>query len=1105
LSGTLGFFDAENFHECFAGNDNSAVESIDVLVAPWVFESKTKTKARRPVFWLPAILNKNYDLVPRTDAFPIFSHHCLQPNEQDDFAVVEPDALVAATRSVAVNISGWSDLIGIAERLFEKLTGSQISRWCPTDYTQIPTSVVLIDTPRPNDITRTLQELCKAFCQSPGMLHTALANGVEVRDTLPRALRLSGQGINLNEKQSLAARASVNMNEGNILAIHGPPGTGKTAVLSSIIGERLLDNHLVDIEKPSPVFLASHSNQAALNAANAINRVKPPGGGRWVRTLDSECLVFDGVQLDALSYLNSFKFRDVIRRVFNPDFGYEEADYWTSRLNEFFGHTSFTLPSGLQQLKSFIQRQVDSLNDVTAARDFLVNSGGWMQISIDYEILKTARSVRDQLISKLANAKANLRVHEKKWEESAANLQFLDAIVSAADGGRTRLINLFKSKSSTEQQKVNSVLDSIAHWGDVVPDLARHMSLKNLVAAVRKNLTIRVEIAESQIGKITGYISGIENDLRLRNRLIDDKERSVVNLDRAKRCIYDAVPEVVMNPVSFDRDMEIVSEFTSRTWDSVSWLCKRYREGVFIDHAVNGLHETIHDSVEKDHFLGRNAVQMRNELHLLFPVVCGTLFQFAKEYSPVIGGSPSKEVLPMRDYASLIVIEEAGQASPFSVLPMIGLGRRLVVVGDTQQLPPIDTIQDGARQGLARRHLGTLAFDLEEEGFLDQQSSILHWMQQYTCYSDHGKFPGISLNEHFRCRASIIDFSNKLSYQRKLISRKDDLPFPPLPHLGYGNIKGSARRPSDSTTGWVNEAEALSIIEWIRRHKNSLVSAYGCKRIEEVVAVITPYAAQKKEIEVNLPDELKPIVVGTVHALQGSEFPVVIYSPTKTASQADTSFDQMRYMLNVAVSRAKESFIVIGDMNFLSARNPGSNLGRLYKSIVDYSPEPIPGFSPSFGKTVAIRRIDTRASHFSELEKALQRAQKRVLISSYKCRRWEEGNPPVYRWIAETLKRGVEVNLQVGTRSKDDEEQAKEATKSLNCYPNFSLTLNNRLHRKTVLVDDNTLFEGSFNWLGWFNDRNPLIDTTTIIEGERAREHVKAVWDRFASLQEKLH
>jgi len=81
--------------------------------------------------------------------------------------------------------------------------------------------------------------------------------------------------------------------------------------------------------------------------------------------------------------------------------------------------------------------------------------------------------------------------------------------------------------------------------------------------------------------------------------------------------------------------------------------------------------------------------------------------------------------------------------------------------------------------------------------------------------------------------------------------------------------------------------------------------------------------------------KLKDITVGTVHTLQGAERNVIIFSSVYDSGQNGRSyfFDKGVNMLNVAVSRAKDAFIVCGDKDiFDSCRNTPSGILAKYIS-----------------------------------------------------------------------------------------------------------------------------------------------------------------------------
>ena len=66
------------------------------------------------------------------------------------------------------------------------------------------------------------------------------------------------------------------------------------------------------------------------------------------------------------------------------------------------------------------------------------------------------------------------------------------------------------------------------------------------------------------------------------------------------------------------------------------------------------------------------------------------------------------------------------------------------------------------------------------------------------------------------------------------------------------------------------------------------------------------------------------MTLGTVHSLQGAERPIILLSPVYS-KHADRHFiDMSKSMLNVTVSRAKDSFLVFGDMDVFSSAAKGT-------------------------------------------------------------------------------------------------------------------------------------------------------------------------------------
>lgn len=123
---------------------------------------------------------------------------------------------------------------------------------------------------------------------------------------------------------------------------------------------------------------------------------------------------------------------------------------------------------------------------------------------------------------------------------------------------------------------------------------------------------------------------------------------------------------------------------------------------------------------------------------------------------------------------------------------------------------------------------------------------------------------------------------------------------------------------------------------WLSDHRQKLESTYE-KSLSDIVCVITPFGNQTEVISRACRDQgIKvgkgegEMVVDTVHAIQGAERPVVIFSPVYSKHADGPFIDRSNSMLNVAVSRAKDHFFVFGDMDvFTTTQEDNSPRGVL--------------------------------------------------------------------------------------------------------------------------------------------------------------------------------
>jgi phosphatidylserine/phosphatidylglycerophosphate/cardiolipin synthase-like enzyme len=281
--------------------------------------------------------------------------------------------------------------------------------------------------------------------------------------------------------------------------------------------------------------------------------------------------------------------------------------------------------------------------------------------------------------------------------------------------------------------------------------------------------------------------------------------------------------------------------------------------------------------------------------------------------------------------------------------------------------------------------------------------------------------------------------------------------------MGYLHIPGESETAGGSR---YNQYEAENIAHWITSQHDRLVGTYG-KAIEEIVAVVTPFKAQKMAVYNQLRDKrCKKITVGTVHSLQGAERPIVIFSPVYGAFDRSMAFiDQKPNLLNVAVSRARHAFLVFGNMNLFNPKGqtPSALLARhIIKAPNEVKFPLVP--RKSLYEHGGVEFLATLEDHRTALRSAFLEATKYIIIVSPLITQHGLEADGVCELIGEACDRGVEVSIYTdktfysgSTNLVKCSEQLTKAGANVHAVELF--------HNKTLIFDDAVLIEGSFNWL----------------------------------------
>jgi very-short-patch-repair endonuclease len=252
----------------------------------------------------------------------------------------------------------------------------------------------------------------------------------------------------------------------------------------------------------------------------------------------------------------------------------------------------------------------------------------------------------------------------------------------------------------------------------------------------------------------------------------------------------------------------------------------------------------------------------------------------------------------------LLVIDEASQCGIAQILPLAYRAKRVVIVGDPNQLTPVVKLNRG--------HVDTIAAACgTTEAQLGQAHLSAVTDSAFTAYAERTTRSYL-LDEHYRCHPQIAGFINDHFYGGTLrvltdVSRYDQHPR----GLSFIDVDGTTER--GAIRGASNSAEADAIVAWVLAHPHRTGT----------LGIISPFAAQVALIRSKLASALgssaltaDTITIGTAHAFQGGECDVVLFSPVlATGAPLGTAMwvEKQRNLINVAVSRAKRAFIVFGD------------------------------------------------------------------------------------------------------------------------------------------------------------------------------------------------
>ena len=361
-------------------------------------------------------------------------------------------------------------------------------------------------------------------------------------------------------------------------------------------------------------------------------------------------------------------------------------------------------------------------------------------------------------------------------------------------------------------------------------------------------------------------------------------------------------------------------------------MLEEIREAVAARHSVNDpdsrrrllrIHRLAQDWTSALGMRGRSLEELVARSRNL---ICGTCVGIGRQ-----GIQVDKNIF------DLVIIDEAARCTPGELAVGMQSGRRVLLVGDHMQLPPLYGHEligaIGERLGIPSRK------ELKRSDF------------ERAFHSGYGAAVARSLKRQYRMAPKIGRLVAKSFYPgQDLKTERGDPPdyYGMLPSplddemvwidTGYSN---STRRESESGSSFFNRREAAAAIACLKAIAGSAAFVEAAladlQEDEPLVGVICMYAPQVALIDEmlmtsGLPSEFRRLVkVGTVDSYQGKENRIVIVSLVRSNPEHHMGFVRTANRINVALSRAMERLVIIGSAKMFERR--GNALSAVVKEL----------------------------------------------------------------------------------------------------------------------------------------------------------------------------
>lgn len=889
-------------------------------------------------FFLPLCVNRDGELCkPDEGKIPWIPREYLRPMEDPLLAVgdIEKyDEFLEQTTNERYQLISWQDYLAYAIKLYEFVTETPFkSNYIRNgnDLFKVDGRYYLFQDSTVNASFYILQLYNALTKERANALYNRITNGkIEPSKPLVKNTDVSKMKVHVGQMGgayplSPSQREALNhfgeISEGNLLAVSGPPGTGKTTFLQSVVADLYVKAALKK-EKAPIIVAASTNNQAVTNIIDSFGQISEIGISnlehRWITGTDSFAVYFP----------SNGKVKEAVKKRYQYTTvrGGGFADELESAENRRSSGSLFK-----QEFRKYFQSEIEDA-------DFAVYE------EVLWRELKKTNKDRINCLSMLENMKGVLgnesygeyveRIRQNIWKEEAIRNDLQKQIEKIQDTTQWFLNRMQEWREAYQKlpwyvrllKKFFCFKSRIQRWSFSFVNEAELSFLKRDMSINEIEKIYMQKICSGDLQRSQLKEQKLRLDTKI-EKLKSQKKQIDMKMDLLKegyRCFekYNvAVPE---DNVLNEFDLCKLNDELDRVRYAEFWLAVHYYESRWLKED-NPISEK-----QKGKTFQNILDDMYHRIAMISPCMVMTFFMLPKQFWAYDGNDKKNHF--MYNYIDVLVVDEAGQTSPEIAAGSFSLAKKAIVVGDEEQIPPVWGTARALDIAMAISN-GVIANKdeysmLEKSGLNCSQSSIMK-LAAVSCEFNKYK-RGLFLSEHRRCYNEIITYCNKLVYEGKLEPKRGSFYAAErnglrgvLPVMGFRQVIAAKSQKYGGSRR--NREEAETIVEWLHQEYEKILSCYRSKDgfdERRILGIITPFKSQsfliKNLIKQRLPEYSKFIDVGTVHTFQGAERKIILFSSVYGSEDGCYFINRAPNLMNVAVSRAKDSFLVFGNKECLT-------------------------------------------------------------------------------------------------------------------------------------------------------------------------------------------